>query len=234
MPFSPGTGIGGHCIPCDPHYLLWQLRGDRIPAPLLSRAMESVAERPRQIVEQLSDALSASGRGVRGARILIVGVAYKPGVRDVRESPGKAILLELLERGATVDYFDPLVPSLRLDAHRVLLSTPVPDPDRYDLALVNTLHPTASYEWLDEIRLSVRSFRPSPLGGAARASARRSERRYARRRGAGSPRRGRTASDRGGSCAVQGGLSGSARNGTPRDGTAAQAAGASALTPGGR
>jgi nucleotide sugar dehydrogenase len=148
MPFYPGTGVGGHCIPCDPHYLLWQLRTERRTAPLLAQAMDAIAARPREVVDELSRVMSAAGRGLRGARLLVVGVAYKPGVRDVRESPGIEIVVELLERRARIDYYDPLIPSIRIDEHQVMLSVAEPDPERYDAVLVNVLHPGVDYDWL--------------------------------------------------------------------------------------
>ena len=155
MRFTPGAGIGGHCIPCDPHYLLWQLSADRIAAPLLTQAMAQVAARPGQIADQVIATLSDAGLGVIGARVLVVGVAYKPGVRDIRESPGLAILRDLMDREALVDYHDPLVPAVRLDAHRVLLSNPTPDASAYDLVLVVTTHPDVDYRWLEHAKLLV-------------------------------------------------------------------------------
>jgi nucleotide sugar dehydrogenase len=155
MPFYPGTGVGGHCIPCDPHYLLWQLRSERRNAPILALAMEAIARRPHRVVDHLSHVLSASGRGVRGARLLIVGVAYKPGVRDVRESPGLEIVVELLRRRARVDYYDPLIPSIGIDEHQVMLSVNEPDPQLYDAVLVNTKHPGIDYEWLAQASLVI-------------------------------------------------------------------------------
>ena len=155
MPFYPGTGVGGHCIPCDPHYLLWQLKSERGNAPMLSLAMAAIAARPHDVVEQINDALSATGRGLQGARVLVVGAAYKPGVRDVRESPGIQILVELLERNARVDYYDPIIPSVRIDDRQIMLSVARPDPAVYDAVLVNTLHPGVDYEWLSRAALVI-------------------------------------------------------------------------------
>jgi UDP-N-acetyl-D-glucosamine dehydrogenase len=155
MPFYPGTGVGGHCIPCDPHYLLWQLRSARGSAPMLSLAMAAIAARPHEIVEQINDALSATGHGLQGARLLVVGAAYKPGVRDVRESPGIQILLELLARDARVDYYDPIIPSVTIDERQIMLSVSRPDPAVYDAVVVNTLHPGVDYEWLSRAALVI-------------------------------------------------------------------------------
>lgn len=152
MPFYPGSGVGGHCIPCDPHYLLWRLRANQIEAPILTEAMAAIAKRPHDIVSHISQALSAVGRGIRGSRVLVVGVAYKPGVRDVRESPALEILVEIADLGGHVDYFDPLVSSLTLDEERVLFSVAEPDAAAYDLVLIHTLHPSANYDWLASAR----------------------------------------------------------------------------------
>ena len=153
MAFHPGTGVGGHCIPCDPHYLLWQLRANRIEAPILSEAMGAIARRPHEIVTQIAEALSAVGRGIRDARILIVGVAYKPNVRDTRGSPAIEILRELTDLGSHVEYHDPFVTSVGLDHNRVLLSVTEPNASAYDLVLINTLHQQTEYGWLTRARL---------------------------------------------------------------------------------
>jgi len=141
MPFRPGPGVGGHCIPCDPHYLLWQLRAARHSMPMLERAMAGIAERPRQVADRAGEVLSRQcARGVAGARILIAGVAYKPGVADVRESPALE-LIELLERrGAEVAYCDPLVPLIERP-QGTLISVGDPDLADYDLLIAHTVHP---------------------------------------------------------------------------------------------
>jgi UDP-N-acetyl-D-mannosaminuronate dehydrogenase len=115
--------------------------------------MEAIARRPHEIVTQIAEALSAGGRGIRDARLLIVGVAYKPNVRDTRGSPAIEILAELTELGAHVDYHDPFVTSVGLDRNRVLLSVTEPDASVYDLVLVNTLHQGVDYGWLTRARL---------------------------------------------------------------------------------
>jgi UDP-N-acetyl-D-glucosamine dehydrogenase len=155
MPFYPGTGVGGHCIPCDPHYLLWELRSRNAPAPILTESMEAIAARPFVVVDALSRRLSAEGRGLASARVMVVGIAYKPGVEDVRESPGERIVHELIRRGADVDYFDPLVPSLHLDEQSILLSVLQPDAAAYDAVIVSTMHPEINYGWLLGARILV-------------------------------------------------------------------------------
>lgn len=148
MPFRPGTGVGGHCIPCDPHYLLWQLRAERHTAPVIEQAMADIASRPYEIVDRVTSMLSDAGRGTRGARILVVGVAYKPGVEDVRESPALEIIEELITRGADVAFADPLIPSIRLHDGRVLHATSQAMAGAWDLVLVHVLQPGFDATWL--------------------------------------------------------------------------------------
>jgi len=147
MPFYPGTGAGGHCIPCDPHYLLGQL-ADRSTAPIVSVAMAAIAARPRQIVDRAQEMLAADGLGLRDARVLVVGVAYKPGIQDTRESPGIEILRILNERGVEAHYIDPLVPSVTLPDGQRLSSVEPPEDEAYDLVIVSTLHPRFPTAWI--------------------------------------------------------------------------------------
>ena len=147
MAFTPGPGVGGHCIPCDPHYLLWQLKHLRGMAPLIEQAMSSIAMRPLRVLDRIREVLSAAGRPVRDSRVLVVGVTYKPGVQDVRESPALEIIDLLIDAGAAVDYVDPLVPSLRIGNGSTLTSVVEPPAGSYDLVLLMTLHPGTDYEW---------------------------------------------------------------------------------------
>ena len=147
LPHLPGPGVGGHCIPCDPHYLLWQLRERRVSAPLTEQAMAAISARPGRVTTRVVETLAAAGRGVRGANVIVVGVTYKPGVTDLRSSPALEIIRSLLDRGAHVRYWDPLVPVLPI-AGGVLTSEPEPRGADYDLALVHTLQPVGSYEWV--------------------------------------------------------------------------------------
>lgn len=147
MAFTPGPGVGGHCIPCDPHYLLWQLKHLRGMAPLIEQAMASIAMRPLRVLARIRDVLSAAGRGVRDSRILVVGVTYKPGVEDVRESPALEIIDLLIDSGAVVDYSDPLVPALVTGNGTALTCVGEAPAGDYDLVLLMTLHPATDYEW---------------------------------------------------------------------------------------
>lgn len=115
MPFQPGPGLGGHCIPIDPFYLTWKAREFDVATRFIELAGEVNRQMPHYVIERLARALDQySGQALRGATILIVGMAYKPNVDDVRESPALK-LMELLEkRGAAVVYHDPLVPEIPL------------------------------------------------------------------------------------------------------------------------
>jgi nucleotide sugar dehydrogenase len=151
MAFYPGPGVGGHCIPCDPHYLLGGLREAQATAPVLERAMEGIAGRPREVVTRAVELLESRDVAVACSRVLVVGAAYKPGIQDIRESPALEILRELAAKGAVVAYHDPLVRSLSLEGGLALLSVAQPDPGDYDLAIVVTAHSGFDYSWLDEV-----------------------------------------------------------------------------------
>lgn len=114
MRFTPGPGVGGHCIPCDPHYLTWQLQRTRTRAPLIAQAMVAIAARPHQVIDRVRELLSLHRRALTGARLLMVGVAYKPNVADHRESPAVDIIEQLRRHGAGVDYHDGRVPHLQV------------------------------------------------------------------------------------------------------------------------
>jgi UDP-N-acetyl-D-glucosamine dehydrogenase len=147
MPFYPGPGVGGHCIPCDPHYLLWQLRARRFDSPVTRSAMTAIALRPREVVSQARQMLAENGCATRGARILVVGVTYKPGVADVRESPALEIIDELAAAGASVAFTDPLVEHVDSHAGR-LSSQQSPGDGTWDLVLIHTRHADVDYDWL--------------------------------------------------------------------------------------
>ena len=115
MKFTPGPGLGGHCIPVDPHYLSWKLKTLNYNARFIGLADEVNSYMPTYVVEKATTALNDQAKAVRGSRVLILGVAYKPNIGDVRESPALDIIDLLLERGAEVQYHDPHVPQLERD-----------------------------------------------------------------------------------------------------------------------
>jgi nucleotide sugar dehydrogenase len=149
MKFYPGPGVGGHCIPCDPYYLLWGLREAEATAPVLERAMQGIAARPREVVARATELLESRHVDVACARVLLVGVAYKPEIQDTRESPSLQVLGALWELGASVAYHDPLVQTLPLGDGGALLSVAEPRPEDFDLAVVLTVHSEFDYSWLE-------------------------------------------------------------------------------------
>jgi nucleotide sugar dehydrogenase len=151
MPFYPGPGVGGHCIPCDPHYLLAGLDERGVDATIIRNAMTAIADRPGAVVARTAEELAVAGRDLAGARVLVVGVTYKPGVRDVREAPALEIIELLHEHGAAVGFHDPLVPTVRLRDGLSLLSTDAPHAQDWDIAVLATRHPGQDLAWLDDV-----------------------------------------------------------------------------------
>jgi UDP-N-acetyl-D-glucosamine dehydrogenase len=115
MKFLPGPGLGGHCIPIDPHYLAWKMRGLNYKTRFIDLAGELNTEMPMFWVRKLAEALNSQGKAVRGASVLVLGVAYKRDIEDIRESPALDIIRLLEGQGAKVTYFDPHVPCFRED-----------------------------------------------------------------------------------------------------------------------
>ncbi len=126
MKFTPGPGLGGHCIPVDPHYLAWKMRTLDYRTRFIDLASEINAEMPEFVVGKVRAALNANRKAVNGAQVLVLGVAYKKDVNDVRESPALDIIRLLAADGARVEYHDPLVPDVAEDGTR-LASVPLTD-----------------------------------------------------------------------------------------------------------
>jgi UDP-N-acetyl-D-mannosaminuronate dehydrogenase len=147
LAFYPGPGIGGHCIPCDPHYLLWQLRAARVPAPVIEAAMAGAARRPGQVVQRALEILGRAGRGI-GSRVLVLGVTYKPGLSDVRESPALEIMERLSAEGMQVSFADDRVPWVTVGGERWDRVERPGDTD-WDLVIVHSVHPETDRRWLD-------------------------------------------------------------------------------------
>lgn len=146
MPFSPGPGIGGHCIPIDPIYLSWKLRLNGYEARFIALADEINRGMPHQVIALLMDGLNARKKCLNGARLLILGAAYKRGVGDLRESPALDVMKELIAKGATLVYADPFVQSLAsegLDLPRVTLTADLVR--RQDAVVVLTDHREFDY-----------------------------------------------------------------------------------------
>jgi len=147
MPFYPGPGLGGHCIPVDPLYLSWKARIKGFEPRFIDLAHQVNGAMPRVVVSLLAEALNERGRSVNGSRILVLGVTYKRDVNDVRESPALEIVADLVRRGATVLYHDPYVPALSVGA-RTLESVALEDAvlQDADCALILTDHSAVDYK----------------------------------------------------------------------------------------
>ncbi len=115
MPFYPGPGIGGHCIPLDPHYLSWKARQHGFDSRFISLAEEVNSRMPEHVVQLVADGLNDERKAMKGSNVLLLGVAYKKDINDVRESPALSIIDRLRAKGANVRYHDPFVAELRFD-----------------------------------------------------------------------------------------------------------------------
>ena len=163
MKFTPGPGIGGHCTPLDPHYLSWKMRTLAYKTRMIELASEINAEMPAFVVRKVADALNDEGRAVRGSRVLVLGIAYKKDIDDLRESPALEIIRMLQELGAEVAYHDPHCPVIRDDGHTPLRDLPLRSVELTDTALrwadavvIVTDHSCVDYqEVADEARLVV-------------------------------------------------------------------------------
>ena len=114
IPFYPGPGLGGHCIPIDPHYLAWKLKALNFQARFIGLASEINGMMPTVVSNLVADGLNRTAKSVRGSKILVLGVAYKKNVSDCRESPALDVMRMLIEKGAVLSYNDPFVPTLKL------------------------------------------------------------------------------------------------------------------------
>ena len=151
MPFYPGPGLGGHCIPVDPFYLSWKARATGFEARFIELAGIINAGMPEYVATLVSEALNEVSRPVRGSRVLALGVAYKSDIDDVRESPALDVIQTLLSRGADVVYHDPYVPSVQIGGQR-FESQPLDEAllRTVHCAVVTTAHSDIDYRWVLE------------------------------------------------------------------------------------
>ena len=147
MKFLPGPGLGGHCIPIDPTYLSWKMKSLNFPARFIELATEINSQMPFHVVRKLGDILNEDRLAVNGSRILVLGVAYKANVSDMRESPAIEISELLIQKGAQVAYHDPHVPEFHV-GHHVLKSVDLTDEAlaNADLTIIITDHAATDYE----------------------------------------------------------------------------------------
>ena len=149
MEFTPGPGLGGHCIPIDPHYLAWKMRGLNYKTRFIEVAGEVNSEMPAFWVRKVVEKLNNEAKAVRGSKILVVGVAYKKNVDDVRESPALDIIRLLLQQGAAVRYHDPFVPEIReSDLSLDSVGLTAEDVHAADCVVLATDHSNLDYEML--------------------------------------------------------------------------------------
>jgi UDP-N-acetyl-D-glucosamine dehydrogenase len=151
MPFYPGPGIGGHCIPVDPLYLSWKVRLTGYEAQFIALADQINRAMPEHVVNLVVDSLNDRARALRGASVLVLGVTYKPDVNDIRESPALEIIEMLARKGAQLSYADPFIPQLAL--HGLKLAAVEPTPEAVaaaDCVLILTNHSRFDYAMIAE------------------------------------------------------------------------------------
>ncbi len=149
MPFYPGPGVGGHCIPIDPHYLSWKMREQNFYAHFIELAGEINYNMPVVVVNQIAKHLNDNGKHLNGSTVLVLGVAYKPNISDVRESPALDVMNHLLDWGADVIYNDPYVPQIRF-GDGMLESAELSEEllKSVDLVVITTNHKDYDYAWI--------------------------------------------------------------------------------------
>ncbi len=151
MKFFPGPGLGGHCIPVDPHFLAWKMKTLHYRTRFIELAAEINAEMPRYVVERVTEAMNHVRKSLNGSRVLLLGMSYKPDVEDVRESPAFDIAQLLMQRGANIEYHDPHVPQVSLedqmlesqDLSAELLAS-------VDVVVITTDHSSVDYDFVTE------------------------------------------------------------------------------------
>ncbi|MCA9751944.1 MAG: nucleotide sugar dehydrogenase, partial [Gemmatimonadetes bacterium] len=149
MPFYPGPGLGGHCIPVDPLYLSWKAKVNGFHPRLIDVAVQVNQDMPKHVVRKVEESLEGLKKGLKGSKILVIGVAYKRNTDDVRESPALEIIQLLEDAGASVSYSDPYVPSL-FENGRTVTATPLTEDvvRAADCVLVVTDHAAVDYDLL--------------------------------------------------------------------------------------
>jgi UDP-N-acetyl-D-glucosamine dehydrogenase len=149
MPFYPGPGLGGHCIPIDPFYLSWKTKQAGIEARFIELAGYINGQMPHFVVDKVQNALNDAGKPVKGSRILVMGVSYKRDIDDMRESPALDVMLLLKRRGGIVSYCDPHVPTLHIDGLQ-MESAPLESAAGADCVVIVTDHKAFDYRLLVE------------------------------------------------------------------------------------
>jgi UDP-N-acetyl-D-glucosamine dehydrogenase len=152
QPFYPGPGMGGHCIPIDPFYLSWKAKRYDVTARFIELAGELNVAMPYYVITKTAEALNQSGKSIKGSKILILGLAYKKDVDDLRESPSIILIEQLKQRGAKVDYNDPFIPTTHKQRDHDLKMKSVPLSARmlksYDVVLISTDHSAYDFDMI--------------------------------------------------------------------------------------
>ena len=152
MPFYPGPGVGGHCIPIDPHYLEWKLKSLNFYAHFIELAGEVNYRMPSYVIEGIVKHLNRFGKHLNGSSVLVLGVAYKPNISDVRESPAIEVMKLLVDWGADVIYNDPYIPVLRWGDDDKIQSAELSEEllHSVDIVVLTTNHKDYNYQWIYE------------------------------------------------------------------------------------
>ncbi len=180
MPFYPGPGLGGHCIPIDPFYLTWKAREVNRPTRFIELAGEVNTRMPEYVIERLTLALNEEGKAVRGSSVLVLGLAYKPNIDDTRESPSFELIERLMNLGARVEYSDPFIPrTVPVRKHDLALQSVELTPESiasFDAILISTDHAAFDYRALAhharlivDTRDAMRSYKHEVSGRLLRA-----------------------------------------------------------------
>jgi UDP-N-acetyl-D-glucosamine dehydrogenase len=150
--FYPGPGLGGHCIPIDPFYLTWKARQYGMPTRFIELAGEINTSMPRYVIEKTIEALNDQRKSLKGSKVLLLGLAYKKNIDDLRESPSIELIELLHEKGATVDYNDPYIPRTHKQRQHNLKMTSKKLSEQmlssYDVVLISTDHSDYNYKWI--------------------------------------------------------------------------------------
>jgi len=174
-PFYPGPGLGGHCIPIDPFYLTWKARQYSLPTRFIELAGEINTGMPQYVVQRTADALNEHKKSLKGSRVLILGLAYKPDIDDVRESPSLELIERFRAKGARVDYNDPYIPQTHRQREYDLGMKSRKLSEKmlggYDVVVIATNHTDYDYDWIvknAQLVVDTRNATATVRGGRAR------------------------------------------------------------------
>ena len=150
MPFYPGPGLGGHCIPIDPHYLSWKLKSLNYYSRFIELAGDINSHMPEYVLERITKALNNKNKSIKGSKIVLLGLAYKKDISDMRESPALDVMTLLMKQGGRIVYNDPYVPTVKLDGLKSMKSSKLTASmlKSADLVVILTNHTDYDYQWI--------------------------------------------------------------------------------------